>query len=135
MSQRFMHHAGVDASMRAFRSEALRLQVSATGRSLSDAARQGTGGCSRCNDRCARLFRIAALDEDARYACCDRGGLMGLPMAAVGLLGAGVSAFGQYESGQANSAAAAYQAQVAANNAKIAMQNATWESQAGETES
>ncbi len=60
---------------------------------------------------------------------------MGLPMAAVGLLGAGVSAFGQYESGQANSAAAAYQAQVAANNAKIAMQNATWESQAGETAS
>lgn len=60
---------------------------------------------------------------------------MGLPLAAVGVAGTAVSAFGQYEAGQANAAAAAYQAQVAANNANIARQNASFESAAGEAAS
>lgn len=60
---------------------------------------------------------------------------MGVPLLMLGLAGSAVSAVGQYETGQANSAAAAYQAQVATNNAKIAMQNATWESASGETAS
>jgi hypothetical protein len=58
---------------------------------------------------------------------------MGLAMAAVGLIGAGISAYGAYEQGQATSAAEAYQAQVAANNAVIAEQNARLDIQAGET--
>jgi hypothetical protein len=57
---------------------------------------------------------------------------MGLPLAVIGMAGAAVSAFGTYEQGQAQSAAAAYQAQVAQNNANIARQNASMESQAGE---
>jgi len=52
---------------------------------------------------------------------------------AAGLAGGAVSAFGAYESGQAQSASAAYQAQVAANNAKIAQQNARLDIQAGES--
>ena len=59
-------------------------------------------------------------------------GIDPVSMAVIGGIGAGVSAYGQYESGQAASAAAAYQAQVAANNAKIARQNAVWDAQAGE---
>jgi hypothetical protein len=58
---------------------------------------------------------------------------MGIPLMVAGLAGTAISAFGQYQSGQANSAAAAYQAQVAANNANIARQNASMESAAGET--
>lgn len=60
--------------------------------------------------------------------------LAALPLIATvaGGVGAGVSAYGAYESGQANKSAAAYQAEVAANNAKIAQQNATWDIQAGE---
>ena len=59
---------------------------------------------------------------------------MGLPIAAavMGGIGSGISAYGQYEAGQAQSKAAAYQAQVAANNAAIAKQNATMDIQAGE---
>lgn len=53
---------------------------------------------------------------------------------AAGIAGTGMSAYGSYESGQANSAAAAYQSQVAANNAKIAQQNARLDIQAGETQ-
>lgn len=62
---------------------------------------------------------------------------MGLPavMLGVGLAGTAVSAYGQYEAGQAQSEAAAYQAQVALNNAAIARQNASMESAAGETAS
>jgi hypothetical protein len=60
---------------------------------------------------------------------------MGLPMLAIGLAGTAINAFGQYEQGQAQSAAAAYQAQVAQNNANIAKQNASFESAAGETSS
>lgn len=59
---------------------------------------------------------------------------MGLPLLAVGLAGAAVSAFGSYESGQATAAAEAYQAQVAANNAIIAKQNARLDIQSGETQ-
>jgi|SRR5579862_345191 len=61
---------------------------------------------------------------------------MGLSTAllGLGLAGAGVSAFGQYESGQATSQMAAYQAQVAQNNAAIAQQNAAWEAGAGESQ-
>lgn len=57
-----------------------------------------------------------------------------LPVIATvaGLAGGAVSAYGQYESGQATSAAASYQAQVAANNAAIARQNAELSMQAGE---
>jgi hypothetical protein len=49
-----------------------------------------------------------------------------------GLAGAGISAAGQYGSMQAQSANANFQAQVAANNAKTAMQNAGMDTQAGE---
>jgi hypothetical protein len=52
--------------------------------------------------------------------------------AAGGLAGAGVSAYGAYNTMEANSANAAYQAQVAANNAKIAQQNAGMDIQSGE---
>lgn len=48
---------------------------------------------------------------------------MGLPLAVLGIAGAATSAYGAYESGQANSAAATYQSQVAANNAAIDRQN------------
>lgn len=50
---------------------------------------------------------------------------MGLPLVALGIgaVGAGVSAYGTYEKGQADSAAATYQSQVAANNAAIDRQN------------
>jgi hypothetical protein len=60
---------------------------------------------------------------------------MGLPavMLGVGLAGTAVNAFGQYQSGQAQSAAAAYQAAVAQNNANTARINASMESAAGET--
>jgi hypothetical protein len=57
--------------------------------------------------------------------------LAGLAVAG-GLAGAGVSAIGAYNSMEANSANAAYQAQVAANNAKIAKTNATMDIQSGE---
>jgi len=66
----------------------------------------------------------------------ERGPMMGpalLPIALVGgLVGAGISAYGSYESMEAQSANAAYQAQVAANNAKIAQQNAGMDIQSGE---
>ena len=42
--------------------------------------------------------------------------------AGLGLIGGGISAYGTYESGQAASKAAAYNAQVARNNAIIANQ-------------
>jgi hypothetical protein len=51
-----------------------------------------------------------------------------------GLAGAGVSALGSYESGRAQSEAAAYQAQVARNNAVIAQQNANLGIQSGEVQ-
>jgi hypothetical protein len=66
----------------------------------------------------------------------ERGPMMGpaiLPMALVaGIAGAGISAYGSYESMEARSANAAYQARVAANNAKIAQQNAAMDIQSGE---
>lgn len=46
--------------------------------------------------------------------------------------GTAVSAYGAYQSGQAQSKAAAYQAQVAANNAKIAQEQASLATQKGE---
>jgi hypothetical protein len=56
------------------------------------------------------------------------------PIAVGGqLLGAGISAYGAYESGQANAAALNYQAQVAEYNAGQARQNAQWEMQAADT--
>lgn len=60
-------------------------------------------------------------------------GIAALPLAAIGLVGAGISAYGQYEAGQAASKNAAYQAQVAANNATIAQRNARTDIQSGET--
>lgn len=59
---------------------------------------------------------------------------MGFDAVTLGLMavGAGVSAYGKYEQGQATSAAASYRAQVADNNAKIARQNAGLDIQAGE---
>ncbi len=60
------------------------------------------------------------------------GFLMAAPvLAGMGMAGAGVSAFGAYEQGQATAAAANYQAQVARNNAMIARQNAVMTEQAG----
>lgn len=59
-------------------------------------------------------------------------GIDPVSLAVIGGVGAATGAFGQYEAGQANAAAAAYQAQVAANNANIARQNASFESAAGE---
>lgn len=63
------------------------------------------------------------------------------PIAGVmGLVGAGVSSYGAYEQGQARAASdiaaantAAYQAQVARNNAVIAGQNVTWTEASGES--
>jgi hypothetical protein len=52
--------------------------------------------------------------------------------AIAGLAGAATSAVGAYTTGQANSANATYQAQVAANNAQIAQQNAKMDIQSGE---
>lgn len=57
--------------------------------------------------------------------------LMPLALGA-GVVGAGISAVGAYQGAQARSANAAYQAQVAANNASIARINAGMETQAGE---
>jgi hypothetical protein len=48
-----------------------------------------------------------------------------------GTLAAGVGAYGAIESGEASSASASYQAQVAANNATIANQNAQYATAAG----
>ena len=60
---------------------------------------------------------------------------MCLPLAAVGIAAsvasAAVGAYGAYQSGQAQSQAAAYQAQVAQNNATVANQNATAARQSG----
>jgi hypothetical protein len=57
------------------------------------------------------------------------------PIALVGAIaGAGISAAGSYSSMEAQGSNAAYQAQVAANNAKQAMINAGMETQAGEIE-
>lgn len=62
---------------------------------------------------------------------------MGAAIAPIGLvagIGGGImSAFGSYSSMEAQSANNAYQAQVAANNAKIAGENANMDLQAGET--
>lgn len=55
--------------------------------------------------------------------------------AAAGLAGAGISAAGSYGSMEAQSANAAYQAQVAKNNASIALQNESFDTQAGEVAS
>ena len=52
-------------------------------------------------------------------------------LGAVGLAGAGLSAIGAYNSAEANSQAAAYQAQVARNNAIIAGQNTAWTAASG----
>jgi hypothetical protein len=59
---------------------------------------------------------------------------MGVDPVSLGIAaaGAGLSAYGKYESGQAGKAAAAYQAQVANYNAQTAKQNATWDMEAGE---
>jgi hypothetical protein len=56
-----------------------------------------------------------------------------LPVVAIAatVLAAGVSAYGAVQSGQASSAAASYQSQVAANNAIIANQNAQYATAAG----
>ena len=63
----------------------------------------------------------------------DAGVLEGVALAAT-VAGTAVSAYGAYQSGQAQSKAAAYQAQVAANNAKIAQEQATLATQKGENE-
>lgn len=52
--------------------------------------------------------------------------------AGVGLVGSAVSASGQVSAGEATKTADAYKAQVAANNAAIAKQNATLDLEAGE---
>jgi hypothetical protein len=54
--------------------------------------------------------------------------------AVAGLASAGIGAVGAMRQGEANAAAANYQAQVAANNAAIERQNAEWEFQSGEVQ-
>ena len=61
-------------------------------------------------------------------------GFMAAASAVAGVAGAGISAAGSYNSMQAQSANAAYQAQVAANNSKQALINAGMETQSGEIE-
>jgi hypothetical protein len=56
---------------------------------------------------------------------------IGTVATVAGLAGGGISAFGAYEGGQARAASANYQAQVAANNAKIAQWNASMEAASG----
>lgn len=51
---------------------------------------------------------------------------------AAGVIGGGISAAGQLEAGAASANAASYRAQVAKNNADIAIQNATYAEQAGQ---
>ena len=58
---------------------------------------------------------------------------MGIPLLAIGLAGAAVSAFGSVEAGNAAKASSDYQAQVARNNALIAGQNAAWTAESGES--
>jgi hypothetical protein len=53
---------------------------------------------------------------------------------AAGVIGAGVSAYGTMEAGQAQAAAANYQAQVQRNNAIIAEQNAQYAEKAGQVQ-
>lgn len=50
---------------------------------------------------------------------------------AAGVIGGGISAVGQLEAGQATANAASYRAEVAKNNAAIALQNATYAEQSG----
>jgi hypothetical protein len=57
---------------------------------------------------------------------------MGAMLLAAGVAGAAVSAAGAYGSMEASSKNAAYQAQVASNNAAIAMKNAAMDTQSGE---
>lgn len=57
---------------------------------------------------------------------------MGVPLLVAGAIGTAMSAAGQIEAGQATANADAYKAQVAANNAAIARQNATLDIQSGE---
>jgi hypothetical protein len=64
---------------------------------------------------------------------CPTSALMAASTAA-GVAGAGVSGFGTFLGGRSAAAAANYSAQVAANNAIIANQNATYASQAGEAQ-
>lgn len=57
-----------------------------------------------------------------------------ITMAAVAMAGATLSAAGTYGAGHANSEKAAYQAQVARNNAIIADRNAQWATETGAAE-
>lgn len=58
-------------------------------------------------------------------------GTLAIASLAAGVAGAGTSAYGTYESGQATSNAASYQAAVAQNNSIIANQNAAYAEKAG----
>lgn len=60
--------------------------------------------------------------------------MLAVGSAVAGLAGGGVSAVGQYNAGQAQSQNAAYQAQVASNNAKIALQNEGMDVASGEVQ-
>jgi hypothetical protein len=60
------------------------------------------------------------------------GGALGAIGAVAGIAGAGVSAYGQYQGMEAQAGNAAYQSQVAANNALIAKQNAQLDIESGE---
>lgn len=59
-------------------------------------------------------------------------GIDPISMAVIGGVGVGMQALGSEESGQAAQTAANYQAAVAANNAKTAQQNASWDIEAGD---
>lgn len=54
-----------------------------------------------------------------------------ITMTALAVGGAAVGAFGKIQEGEAKSQAANYQAQVAENNRKIALQNSSWAMEAG----
>jgi len=60
-------------------------------------------------------------------------GVLSAVSAVAGLAGSAMSAAGSYDAAQAQSANAAYQSQVAANNAKIAQTDSRLDIQAGET--
>jgi hypothetical protein len=69
----------------------------------------------------------------APVAAGAAGGSMFGPIGlAAGLIGGGIAAFGQYEGMEAQSRNAAFQAQVAANNAKIATENFNLQIESGE---
>lgn len=76
-----------------------------------------------------KFYQIAGRFGDC--AVCFDPASIAIAGLAAGAIGSGVSAYGAIQSGQAQQAAANYQAQVAANNAQIATNNANYAVAAG----